>query len=136
MIQTAQRQCTRGTSNIGHNIVEIKDPAIGEETLEEFGADSKDTGADEEGKVEGPSPRGIEDPVEAGGEEKKGEAMEDLVVDYGVDLEGGEPSVGRDSEKEEKGACIMSVGTTWAEIWTSGGRVWETHLRREALSAY
>lgn len=43
--------------------------------------------------MEGAAPRGVEDPVEAGGEDEEGEEVEDLVVYEGVDLEGGEASI-------------------------------------------
>lgn len=38
--------------------------------------------------------------------------MEDLVIYYGIDLEGGEPSVCCCGYKEEEGSCMISVPAT------------------------
>lgn len=57
--------------------------------------------------------------------------MEDLVVHYGIDLEGGEPGVGCRSYKEEEGSCVMSVQTA------EGTRLQGvSNRRRVTLSAF
>lgn len=48
--------------------------------------------------MEGPAAVGVDDPVEDDGEEEEGEGVEDLVVDVGADLEGGEAGVACEEE--------------------------------------
>ena len=70
--------------------------------LKNLGADTKDAGANEERDVEVSSAGCIEDPVEAGGEDEKGQTMEDFVVDIGVELQGGQTRVACCGEEEEE----------------------------------
>jgi hypothetical protein len=58
--------------------------------------------------VQVPTTRGIEDPVEAGGEDEKGDGVQDLVVDVGVELEAGQAQIGGRETEEEECAFNMS----------------------------
>ena len=54
--------------------------------MQDLRANAEETGADEESEVEISPARSVEDPVEAGGEAEEGYAMQDFVIDHGVDL--------------------------------------------------
>jgi hypothetical protein len=97
--------------------------------LEELRADSEDACANEESEVETPSPRGVEDPVEASCEDEEGEEVKNFVVYYGVDLQRGEPGIPRCCDEEEECSCVMSVGAAENEAVVS------PNLQRVALSA-
>lgn len=56
--------------------------------------------------MEGPAAVGVDDPVEDDGEEEEGEGVEDLVVDVGADLEGGEAGVACEEEQQEEDSCL------------------------------
>jgi hypothetical protein len=56
--------------------------------------------------VKGSSAVGVDDPVEDDGEEEEGEGVEDLVVNVGPDLEGGEAGVACEEEKQEEDSCL------------------------------
>lgn len=55
--------------------------------------------------MEGPAAVCVDDPVEDDGEEEEGEGVEDLVVDVGADLEGGEAGVACEEEQQEEDSC-------------------------------
>lgn len=71
--------------------------------MQKLGANSEDGSADEEGEIEVSSAGSVEDPVEAGREDKEGYTVQDLVVHYGIYLEAAEASVARYEEDEYEG---------------------------------
>lgn len=108
MVPAAQANGRQRADDIRYDIVEIECAAIRQEALEEFRSDAQDAGAGDEREVERASPGGVEDPVEAGGEDEEGEGVDDFVVDVGVDLDGGEPGVCCCCDEEEEGSWTRS----------------------------
>ncbi|KAK0721478.1 hypothetical protein B0T21DRAFT_351428 [Apiosordaria backusii] len=96
MIPRTNSYRSERADKVGDDIVDIKLPTVGEETLEDLGADAEADGADAEGEVEGASAGGVDYPVEGEGEEEEGEEVEGFVVEGegGGELEGGEAGVG------------------------------------------
>lgn len=58
-------------------------PAIGKQTLQRFGTESKCKRNDKESQIEDPAPSRIKDPVEGDCEEEEGEEVQDFVIDLG-----------------------------------------------------
>lgn len=88
MVPRAQADAGERADDVGDDVVEVELAAVGEEALEELGADAEDEGADGEGEVEGAAAVGVEDPVEDDGEEEEGCEVEDFVVYVLAELEG------------------------------------------------
>ena len=64
MIPSAQTNCTKTTHKIRKEVKGVEGPVVGEEALQDLGADAESQCADEEGQVQGAAARGVEDPVE------------------------------------------------------------------------
>ena len=88
MVPATQRERRQRPHYIRHDIVDVECAAVGNDMLQDLGSDAQESGADEEGEVEIPAPRGVENPVETGGEDEECEAVEDFVVDVAFGLEG------------------------------------------------
>ena len=97
--------------------------------MKELRANSTDARANEQREVETPSPRGVEDPVEAGCEDEEGQEMEQFVVYDSVYLQRRESGIPRCCDEEEESSCVKSVGASRDEAAGS------PNLRRVALSA-
>jgi len=125
VVPRAQAQRRQRARQVGHDIVEVEGPAIGEQALQDLGANAEHERADDEREVEGAAPRGVEDPVEGGGQDEEGDAVQDLVVDHGVDLDGGQPGVACDCEQGEEGSWRGERKTLAGRAgrgWTGGER--------------
>lgn len=85
--------------------------------------------------MEGPAAVGVDDPVEDDGEEEEGEGVENLVVDVGSDLEGGEAGVACEEEQQEEDSC-RAVSVCWeaSKRQVEGG--WGGELPSSAPGAY
>jgi len=110
MVPRTQANRRQRPGDIRNDIIEVKLPVIRQDILKELRANSKDACANEQREVETPSPRGVEDPVEAGCEDEEGKEMEEFVVYYGVDLQRSESGIPRCCDEEEECSCVMSVG--------------------------
>lgn len=64
MVPAANGQCSQAADNISDDVIKVKVAAVGQETLQEFGADAQAKSADDEGKVKGASAIGVGDPIE------------------------------------------------------------------------
>lgn len=81
MIPRTQPHGRQTPEDIGEDVVGVEVATVWEEGLQEFGSDAEEGGADGESEVEGAAARGVEDPVEAEGEEEEGQEVEGFVVD-------------------------------------------------------
>lgn len=104
VVPAAQAQGAEGADDVGDDVVEVEDAAVGQEALQELGADAEAEGAHDEGEVQGAAAVGVDDPVEDDGEEEEGEQVQDLVVDVEVDLEGGQAGIACEDEQQEESA--------------------------------
>lgn len=102
MVQRAQAQRGERPREVGDDVEEVEVAAVGQEALQELGADAEGERADDEGEVEGAAAVGVEDPVEGGREEEEGEEVQDFVVDVEGEVEGAEAGVAGDDEEEEE----------------------------------
>ena len=109
MVPRTQSNRSQRPDDIRYNIIKIKGSAIVDEALEELRAYSENACAYDQREVETPSPRGVEDPVEASCEDEEGQEMENFVVDPSIDLERGKSGIGCGCDEEEEGAYMMSV---------------------------
>lgn len=87
MVPVAEREPREAANDIGDDVVEVEDAAVGQEALEELGADAEESGADDEGQVQGAPAVRVDDPVEDYRQEEEGEEVENLVVDIVVELQ-------------------------------------------------
>lgn len=94
MVPGAEADAGEGADDVGDDVPDVEGAAVGEDGLEDFGADAEAGGADEKGEVEGAAAGGVDDPVKYQGEEEEGQEVEDFVVDEGVPLERAEAEVG------------------------------------------
>lgn len=121
MIPRADPHGDQAPEDIGEDVVRVEVAAVREEGLQEFAADAEEGGADGEGEVEGAAARGVEDPVEAEGQEEEGQEVEGFVVDVQRDLEGGEAEVGGCEEEEEEGSLGVASALSGADGGDLGG---------------
>ena len=64
MIQTTQPQGRQRASDVGGNVESIKLAPVGQDSLEKFRPNPKDSSDDQKGEVQNPSAAGIENPIE------------------------------------------------------------------------
>lgn len=83
MIPRAQGKGRKTAHKVGDDVVKIEISTVGQEALQEFGADAAGQCADREGHIHSPPPVRVYYPIEDDGEKEEGEAMEGLVVDVG-----------------------------------------------------
>lgn len=102
MIPRTQGQTRETPHYVCDDVEEVKVAPIGEQALQELGADAEDEGADGEGEVEGAAAVGVDYPIEDYREQEEGHEMEELVVDVGAGLDGAKAGVSGDEEQEEE----------------------------------
>lgn len=111
VVPGAEGDSHTAADHVGGDVVKVELAVVGEDALDELGADAEDEGADDEGQVEGSAAIGVDDPVEDGGEEEEGDKVEDLVVDVLAELDRCQAGVGGDEEQQHKGA--WRNGSAW-----------------------
>lgn len=108
MVEGAEAEGGERADNVGDDVVEVKVAAIGQEALQELGADAEGERADDEGEVQRAPAVGVEDPVEDDGEQEEGQEVQDLVVDVEIEVETCEAGVACEEEEQEEdgwGGC-------------------------------
>lgn len=137
MVERAQAQGAERADEVGDDVVKVKVAAVGQEALQELGADAQAQRADDEREVQRAPAVGVEDPVEGDREQEEGEQVQDLVVDVEGEVERRQASVACEEEEEEEHSWggIASVGV----IGRGGGaerlRRALSYLRMEVVSS-
>lgn len=93
MVPCAQRHAEQRAEHVGDDVEQVEFAAVGQQALEDFGAEAEAEGADEEGQVESASSRRVDHPVEDEGEDQEGEEVQAFVVE-GEGKDGGCVRVG------------------------------------------
>lgn len=102
MVPRAKAQPRETPGHVRDYVEEIEVAPIGEQALQELGANAKDEGTDGEREVEGAAAVGVHYPVEGYREEEECYEVEELVVDVGAGLEGAEAGVSGYEQQEEE----------------------------------
>ena len=89
MVPAAEADSAETANDVGEEVERVEVAAVGENALDDFGADAEDQGADKKGQVEVAAAGGVEDPVEDEGEEEEGDDMEEFVVGLELGRDGG-----------------------------------------------
>lgn len=105
VVPVAEGEPGKTAHDVGDDVVEVEDAAVGQEALEELGANAEDGGADDQGKVRGAPAIRVDDPVEDHGQQEKGEEVQDLVVNVGVELQRREADVAGEEAEQEEDTC-------------------------------
>lgn len=80
MVPAAQADGAEAADEVGEDVEGVEWAVVGEDGLDELGADAEAEGADEEGQLQAAASGGVWDPVEDEGEEEEGDDVEEFVV--------------------------------------------------------
>lgn len=80
MVPAAQADCAEAADEVGEDVEGVEWAVVGENGLDDLGADAEGEGADEQGQLQRTAAGGIRDPVEDEGEEEECDDVEEFVV--------------------------------------------------------
>jgi len=103
VVPRAQTLAGLAADDVGDDVVDVEDAAVGQEALQKFGPDAEDARADDEGEVQRAPAVGVEDPVEDERQDEEGEEVQDLVVE--VEMERAEARIAGEKEEDEEDSC-------------------------------
>lgn len=80
MVPAAQADGAEAADEVGEDVEGVEGAVVGEDSLDELGADAEAEGADDEGQLQAAPAGGVWDPVEDEGEKEEGDDVEEFVV--------------------------------------------------------